>query len=91
MLGSIEAGTPIAWSIGSLHCSVSRSISMVRLAFVTSVTCSPVSFQMTHESIVPNRAVPAAAAAATAGTLSISQRIFGPEKYVASGNPVMSR
>ena len=38
-------------------------MSIVRLAFVTSVKCSPVSFQISHESIVPNTTSPASARA----------------------------
>jgi hypothetical protein len=42
-------------------------------------------------SMVPNAACPASAAARTAGTFSSIHRSLGPEKYVASGRPVLSR
>ena len=53
---------------------------MVRLALVTSVTCSPVSFQISHVSMVPNISSPRSARSRAPGTLSSSQRILGPEK-----------
>jgi hypothetical protein len=68
---------------------------MVRLAFETSVTCTPlappVRFQMTQLSIVPNSRSPASALCRAPGMLSSSQRILGPEKYVASGSPTRER
>ena len=65
--------------------SVRRSISIVRLALVTSVTCTPpsrppVRFQITHVSMVPKIASPRSAAARTPSTLSRIQRSFPPEK-----------
>jgi hypothetical protein len=70
---------------------VRRSISIVRLAFETSVTWTPpsdgppllqppVRFQITQLSIVPKRRSPASARARASDTLSRIQRIFGPEK-----------
>ena len=49
------------------------------------------SFQISHESIVPNSTSPASARSRSPSTWSSSQRIFGPEKYVASGSPQRSR
>ena len=60
--------------------SVSRSISIVRLALVTSVRCSPVSCHNTHVSMVPNRACPASASARTPSTFSRIQRSLPPAK-----------
>jgi hypothetical protein len=62
-----------------------RSISMVRLAFVTSVMCRPpslppVRFQMSQVSMLPNSRSPESALSAAPSTLSRIQRIFGPEK-----------
>ena len=67
----------------------------VRLALVTSVTCTPpsappVRFQMTHVSILPNTASPRSAAALTPSTFSRIHCSFVPEKYVAGGSPVRS-
>ena len=64
---------------------VLRSISIVRLAFVTSVMCRPpsvppVRFQMTQVSMLPNSRSPDSAASSAPSTLSRIQRIFGPEK-----------
>ena len=59
---------------------LARSISMVRLALVTSVMCRPVSFQISQLSMVPNSTSPRSAAARAPSTWSSSQRIFGPEK-----------
>ena len=94
--GSIERGTPIAQSRSSSQSSVSRSISIVRLAFVTSVTwlppsVPPVRFQMHQVSMLPNISSPASARSRAPSTLSRIQRTFVPEKYVASGSPVFSR
>ena len=76
--------------------SVLRSISIVRLAFVTSVMCRPplgppVRFQMHHVSMFPKTRSPASAFSRAPSTLSRIQRTFGPEKYVASGRPTVSR
>ncbi len=94
--GRIARGTPMAASSSSSQASDARSISIVRLALVTSVTWTPpvgppVRFQMHHESIVPTSSRPSSSAARTPGTLSSIQRIFGPAKYVASGSPVRER
>ena len=66
MRGSSARGTSNAASSSSSQSSVSKSMSCVRLAFVTSVKCTPpaappVRFQSSHVSIVPNSASPAAA------------------------------
>ena len=67
----------------------------MRLAFVTSVTCTPpfvppVRFQITQVSMLPNTRSPASAFARAPSTLSRIHRTFGPEKYVAIGSPVDS-
>ena len=82
--------------MSSSQASVSRSISIVRLAFVTSVMCRPplvppVRFQMHQVSMLPNTRSPASALARAPSTLSRIQRTFGPEKYVASGSPTFER
>jgi hypothetical protein len=69
----------------SSHASLRRSISIVRLAFVTSVMCRPpsvppVRFQMHHVSMLPNARSPASALSRAPSTLSRIQRTFGPEK-----------
>ena len=58
---------------------------MVRLALVTSVTCTPprgppVRFQASQVSTVPNSAVPASALARASATLSKIHFNFSPEK-----------
>ena len=55
-------------------------MSIVRLALVTSVRWRPVSFQISHESIVPKSTSPASARSRRPGTVSSSQRSLGPEK-----------
>ena len=87
---------PIASRVAGSQASVRRSISIVRLALVTSVTWTPpfgppVRFQITHVSGVPKSRSPASARARAPGTLSRIQRILGPEKYVASGSPQEAR
>ena len=69
IVGSIARGMPKKPSSSSSQSRVVRSISMVRLALVTSVTCTPpsgppVRFQTTQVSGVPKRASPRSAAAA---------------------------
>jgi hypothetical protein len=60
---------------------VSRFISIVREALVTSVMCTPpVRFQSNHVSVLPKRASPRSAAERTPSTFSKSQAIFPPEK-----------
>ncbi len=49
----------------------------------------PVRFQITHVSMLPNTRSPASAFSRAPSTLSRIQRIFGPEKYVASGSPTL--
>ena len=61
------------------------SSSIVREAFETSVTCSPQSFQSSHESIVPKARSPAAPAFAS------SHSSFVAEKYGSGTRPVRSR
>ena len=94
--GSIPRGTPKMASSSSSQESVRRSISIVRLALVTSVTClppraPPVRFQMSQLSIVPKHAVPARAASSTAPTFSSAHCSLPAEKYVAGGSPLFSR
>src|SRR5450759_3718966 len=84
--GKIFLGILKTLSMPSSQLKVLRSISMVRLAFVGSVTwLPPVKFQMIQVSIVPKSALPSRMAFATTGLLSINHLIFGPEKYVANG------
>ena len=64
MAGSIERGMPNSASSSSSQSSVARSISIVRLALVGSVTCTPpstppVRCQITQLSVVPNSGVAA--------------------------------
>ncbi|CNG14392.1 Uncharacterised protein [Mycobacterium tuberculosis] len=64
---------------------VSRSISMVRLALVGSVTWAPpsvppVRFHSTHESVVPKTASPFSAASRTPSTFSRIHWTFPAEK-----------
>ena len=85
----------MAEQMSSSQSSVLRSISSVRLAFVTSVmwrppSVPPVRFQMSQVSMLPNTRSPDSARSRTPSTLSRIQRTFGPEKYVASGRPVCS-
>ena len=95
--GSIDSGMPMSAAIVSSQASVRRSISIVRLALVTSVTCTPpfsappVRFHSSQVSVLPNSRSPASARSrALPSTLSRIQRIFGPEKYVASGSPTFA-
>ena len=71
IVGSIARGMPKKPSSSSSQSSVVRSISIVRLALVTSVVCTPpsgppVRFQTTQVSGVPKRASPRSAAARSA-------------------------
>ena len=82
--GSISSGTPITSRTSSSHARVRRSISIVRLALVGSVMCSPpslppVRFQISQVSMLPNSRSPEDARSA-APVSSRIQRIFGPEK-----------
>ncbi len=83
--GSIDSGMPMSAAMSGTHCSVSRSMSMVREALVTSVRCTPFAapplrFHTSQLSIVPNASSPASARARAPSTLSSSQRTFGPAK-----------
>ena len=76
---------PMIFRISSSQSSVLRSISMVRLALVTSVTCTPpfvppVRFQITYVSMLPKIASPRSAAARAPSTLSRIHLSLGPEK-----------
>ena len=72
---------------------VRRSMSIVRDALLTSVTCCrpPVSFQTSQESTVPAASRPAAAFFRAPGTWSRSQRSLDPEKYGSRTRPVFRR
>jgi hypothetical protein len=96
MLGSMDRGTPMTLSISGSQSRVARFISIVRLALLTSVTCTPpltppVRFQMHQVSMLPNIRSPASAFACAPGTLSRIHLTFGPEKYVARGSPTLAR
>src|SRR5437899_4948452 len=70
--------------------------SCVRLAFVTSVTCTPpfgppVKFHRRKVSIFPKSSSPPIAFSRAPGTFSSSQCSFRLLKYVLSGNPVFGR
>jgi hypothetical protein len=85
MFGNTLRGILKSFSSSSSQSSVSRRINCVRLAFVTSVTCSPprgppVRFQSIQVSMVPNINSPASACARAFGTLSSSHLSFSPLK-----------
>src|SRR5665213_2108183 len=88
--GSSARGTSKTASSSSLQHSRWMSKSIVRDAFVMSVTCRapPVRFQMSHVSTVPNAISPASARARKPSTLSSSHAIFVAEKYGSSRSPV---
>jgi hypothetical protein len=72
-------------AISAFQSRVSMFISIVREAFVTSVTCTPplgppVRFQITQVSMVPKRRSPASADSLTPSTLSKIHLAFGPAK-----------
>ena len=72
-------------AVSSSQASVLRSISIVRLALVTSVMCRPpstppVRFQISQVSMFPKIRSPASAFSRAPSTLSRIQRTFGPEK-----------
>src|SRR5919108_3597 len=84
MSGSIARGIPSRLRISSSQSSVSRFMSSVRLAFVTSVTWTPplappVSCQIHHVSMFPNRSSPASARSRVPSTLSRIHLIFVPD------------
>ena len=85
MSGSIGRGTPNSASSSSSQSSVARSMSMVRLALVGSVTCTPpstppVRCHSSQVSMVPNSASPRSAAARTPSTFSRIHCSLPPEK-----------
>jgi hypothetical protein len=91
-----DIGMPISPAMSASQASVSRSISIVREALVTSVTCTPppappVRFHSNHVSTVPNTASPWSAAARTPSTLSRIHWALAAEKYVAGGRPAFRR
>ena len=69
--------------------NVSKSINKVLLAFVTSVTCSPVSLKSNQLSIVPKDRSLSSRACFTSSTFLNNHKILDNEKYVAIGNPVL--
>ena len=80
----------------SSQSSVSRFISIVRLAFVTSVmwtppSVPPVRFHSSQVSVLPKTASPASAAARTPSTFSRIHCTLPAEKYVAGGRPAFCR
>ena len=91
--GSQHFFTPNIVKFSSDHSNECRSISMVLLAFVESVTMlyNPVSLAINHVSIVPNTSFLSQSSDAsisfTPASLSKSQRIFTAEKYVLMGKP----
>src|SRR5690348_5114980 len=80
--GKMARGIPRSANNGSDHESDARSNSMVRDAFVTSVTWRrpPVRFQINQESTVTNSRSPASARRRNAGSDSNSQAILVAEK-----------
>ena len=84
---------PNSSSSSSSHCIVWMLNSIVREAFVTSVTKArpSVSFQMSQESIVPASSRPDSAFSRAPGTLSRIQRNFVAEKYASTSRPVLAR
>ena len=94
--GSIARGTSNASPNPSSQSNVRRSISMVRLALVTSVTWTPpltppVRFHTSQVSIVPNSTSPVAARRRRSGDSRSSQVRRGAVAYVLSGSPHRSR
>src|ERR1700693_4501965 len=77
-------GTPMASSNVSSQSSVSRFMSIVRLALVTSVTWRPVRFQTSQLSMVPNSRSPSSARLRIPGALSSSQLTFAPDQGVGA-------
>jgi hypothetical protein len=70
-LGKMEDGTPKSLQRKGSHSRVSRFMSMVRLALVTSVRWRPpVRFQSSHVSTVPNRRRPWSQHVSVSGTFS---------------------
>src|SRR3954466_12827676 len=93
--GSIDVGIFMSSAMDASHDRVDRSISSVRDALVGSVTCTPpsgppVMFHSSQVSMLPNSRSPASARCRAPSTLSRIQRVLGPEKYVASGRPVLA-
>jgi len=79
--GSIARGMPKNDSNSSSQSRVSRFISMVRLALVTSVMwLPPVRCQSSQLSVLPKIASPRSAAARTPSTFSRIHWILPPEK-----------
>ena len=81
------------------HSSVSKSMSRVRDALVTSVRCSarsrsfapPVRFQISQVSIVPASSSPFSARSRAPGTLSRIHAHFGAAGYELCKSPVLRR
>ena len=86
--GSTARSTPNSASSSSSQSPVARSSSIVRDAFVTSVTCAapPVSFHTSHASIVPK-----ASSDCGCSTRARIHSSFVAEKYGSGTSPVRSR
>ena len=83
--GSMEVGMPMSAQIRVFQSRVSRFMSMVREALVTSVACTPpavppVRFHSTQVSMVPMSRSPASARSRAPSTFSRIQATLGPEK-----------
>jgi hypothetical protein len=91
--GSMHIGMPSSAQISPSHSSVWMLNSMVREAFVTSVTCAApfVSFQISQVSTVPNSSSPRSARSCAPSTWSRIQRILVALKYASMRRPVFSR
>src|SRR5690606_12419498 len=94
--GSMDMGMPMSAAMSGFQDRVSRSMSRVREALVGSVmwmppSTPPVMFHSNQVSMLPNNRSPFSARSRAPSTLSRIHLILGPEKYVASGSPVLSR
>ena len=90
--GSIDSGMSNRWRRSLSHSRVWILKSMVREAFVTSVTCTVlrVRHDMSQVSTVPNFSRPASARSRAPGTLSRIHFILVAEKYASIISPVFS-
>src|SRR6185503_12749159 len=91
--GKIFLGKPRIFSKSLSHFKSLILKTRVRDALVISVVWErpPVSFQMSHVSIVPKQMLPLLALTRNPLTLSKSHLIFVPEKYASSTSPVLER
>src|SRR6185312_1329805 len=90
--GNIDRGTSSSASNSSSHSRVWMLNSMVREAFVASVTCvwPCVSFQISQLSTVPKANLPASARSLAPLTFFKIQLTLLPEKYASGNNPVLA-